>query len=65
MELPIGNFFEVTINSNKLFSFMEDIMRKVDVQDARIGELTRLFGATGTNLDQKLKSQEATWMIEL
>lgn len=55
MELPLGNFFEVTINSNKLYSFMEDFTRKLDTQDARIDELSKRIGSAGSSVDDKLK----------
>lgn len=36
MDLPLGNFFEVTVNSTKLFTFFDEIQRKVQTQDCRI-----------------------------
>jgi hypothetical protein len=64
MELPIGNFFEVTINSNKLYSFMEDIMHKLDSQEGRVCELARQVGSTGS-VDDKLKSLEKELLLEV
>jgi hypothetical protein len=32
MEIPCGNFFEVTINSNKLYSFILEINKQIQSQ---------------------------------
>lgn len=32
MEIPCGNFFEVTINSNKLYSFILEINKQMQSQ---------------------------------
>lgn len=65
MELPIGNFFEVTINSNKLYAIMDDMMRKLECQETRIGEMVRLIGSAGGSVDDKLKTLENALLIEL
>lgn len=33
MELPIGNFFEVTINSHKLLSSIQQLHNRITKQD--------------------------------
>lgn len=36
MDLPLGNFFEVTINSNKLFAFIEDIFAQLKQHEMQL-----------------------------
>jgi len=37
--LPVGNFFEVTINSNKLYALINEMMTSVKEQASRISTL--------------------------
>ena len=39
MELPEGNFFEVTINSQKLFSLITEIGVKMKQQEQQMKEM--------------------------
>lgn len=36
MEIPTGNFFEVTINSNKLFESIQKLQQQLQEQDTAI-----------------------------
>lgn len=58
MELPLGNFFEVTINSNKLLSSIQQLHDRIAQQDALIDQLSRasshLEGSIWERLNKKL-----------
>lgn len=43
---------------------MEDIMRKVDMQEAKVDEIARILGS-GSSLDEKLKNLESSLMVEM
>lgn len=58
MELPLGNFFEVTIDSQRLSAWMEDLNRQVRVQADRMDELARQLGGLSGNLGAKMKRNE-------
>lgn len=55
MELPLGNFFEVTVNTNKLAGFMDDVLRKVQTQSDRIDELNKIVTAFTSSIGGRLK----------
>lgn len=55
MELPLGNFFEVTVNTNKLAGFMDDVLRKVQTQSDRIDELNKIMTAFTSSIGGRLK----------
>lgn len=46
MELPTGNFFEVTINSHKLLSSIQQLHERISQQDLTIEQLSK----AGSNL---------------
>lgn len=50
MDLPTGNFFEVTINSNKLFSFIEDIFKQLKTQETQIESLSSKINGMVTSV---------------
>ena len=39
MDIPLGNIFEVTINSNKLYNYIEDIISQLKAQAEQIASL--------------------------
>lgn len=65
MELPLGNFFEVTVNTNKLAGFMDDVVRKVQTQSDRIDELAKIVTAFTSSIGGRLKKSEETVQIEV
>lgn len=61
----MGNFFEVTVNTNKLAGFMDDVVRKVQIQCDRIDELAKVVTSFTTSIGGRLKKNEETVQIEL
>lgn len=39
--LPTGNFFEVSINSNKLYTYIQELTNKIQLQETRTADLTK------------------------
>lgn len=58
MDLPLGNFFEVTVDSQRLSVWMEDIQRQIRVQSDRTDELARTLGGLSGSLGARLKKGE-------
>lgn len=61
----MGNFFEVTVNTNKLAGFMDDVVRKVQAQSDRIDELSKVVTAFTSSIGGRLKKSEETVQVEL
>jgi hypothetical protein len=65
MDLPLGNFFEVTINSNKLFGLMDEIMARLKQHAAQLADLETSVSRTSAIVEKKSKEQSSYYDIEL
>lgn len=57
MNLPTGNFFEVTINSQKLFQFIEDINKQLKYQDTQLTALASKMNGTVSAAQEEARAQ--------
>jgi hypothetical protein len=58
MELPLGNFFEVTVDAQRLSAWLEDMQRQVRVQADRTDELGKTVGGLAGSLGARMKRSE-------
>jgi hypothetical protein len=58
MELPLGNFFEVTVDAHKLSAWLEDMQRQVRVQADRTDEMAKIVNNMAGSLGARLKKGE-------
>lgn len=65
MNLPTGNFFEVTINSQKLFAFIEDIHKQLQHQDRQLTALASKINGTVATAQEEVRTQGQQQGIEL
>ena len=63
--LPVGNFFEVTINSNKLYALINEMMTSVKEQASRISTLELNIQRTSSMVEKKSKDREEGLQIEI
>lgn len=56
--LPVGNFFEVTINSNKLYALINEMMTSVKEQASRISTLELNIKRASSMVEKKSKDRE-------
>lgn len=57
MDIPLGSIFEVTINSNKLYAYIEDILTHLRDHADKINDLTLTVADISTSLREQLKEQ--------
>lgn len=65
MDIPLGNIFEVTINSNRLYSYIEDIMAQLKDHTLHITQLHSSVAALSTSIKDQLKATDYNLDIEL
>ncbi len=58
MELPLGNFFEVTVDSQRLSAWLDDTQRQIRVQSDRTDELARTVSGLAASLGARIKRGE-------
>lgn len=50
MDIPFGNIFEVTINSNKLYTYIEDILAQLKDHNEKINQLNATVGGINSSI---------------
>jgi hypothetical protein len=65
MDIPLGTIFEVTINSNRLYSYIEDILSQLRVHSEQIASLNLTVTGISTSISDQLKSKDYNIDIEL
>jgi tRNA(Phe) wybutosine-synthesizing methylase Tyw3 len=57
MNIPTGNFFEVTINSQKLFSFIEEINKQLKHQESQLVALSSKINGMVSSVQEETRTQ--------
>lgn len=63
MDIPLGNIFEVTINSNRLYSYLNDILGQLKEQSERINGLGSAVSSISSGLQEQLRKKDQSLEI--
>jgi len=58
MDIPLGNIFEVTINSNRLYSYIEDIQTQLNQHADKINSLNLSMSTISSSLKEQIVSKD-------